>query len=258
MSAGAQGGRRHVWVIGGSRGIGAACARHAAASGFDVTVTSRQPEGPAAQIVSDLISEYPEGRFAAAMLDVADRGEVADFAAAMGEDEATYGLVYAAGQTYDMLAANVDLARAEELMQVNFLAMMALAGAAMRPMIRARAGRIVAIGSVTADHGTSGNSSYAATKGAMLGYIRTLAVEVARKGVTANLVAPGFIRTQLIADYKPYFDQMARQIPAGRLGEADEVGALVGYLLSPPASYVNGSVLTIDGGLSANLISRRP
>lgn len=248
---------RRVYVIGGSRGIGAACVRAIAQAGFDITFTSRQPEGPIRQVAAEICAAQPQGDFRIEELDVSKRDQLEGMAKTIEGDTSAFGLVYVAGQSYDMLVAGVDYDRAVDLMHVNFLGFMRLAGAAMRPMIGARNGRIVSMGSVTALYGTSGNASYAATKGAMLGYVRTLAVEVARKGVTVNFVAPGFVDTDLLAPYAPYFDRLEKQIPAGRLAQPAEVGDLVAYLLSPSAAYITGAMLTIDGGLSANLVSRR-
>lgn len=257
MSAPAREERRRVYVIGGSRGIGAACVRALAAAGFDITFTSREPAGPIREVATEIGAAHPKAEFRIEELDVGKRDQLERMARLIEEDGQTFGLVYVAGQIYDMLVARIDLDRAIDLMQVNFFGFMRLAGAAMRPMMSAREGRMVAMGSVTALYGTSGNASYAATKGAMFGYVRTLAVEVARKGVTVNYVAPGFVDTDLIASYAPYFDEMAKRIPTGRLARPAEVADLVAYLLSPSAAYINGAMLTIDGGLSAGLISRR-
>jgi len=249
--------RRRVYVIGGSRGIGAASVRAIAAAGFDVTFTSRYPDGPIRDVLADVRTAHPDADFAIEELDVCKRDQLERVAAMIEEDEETYGVAYIAGQSYDALAATVDLDRAIDLMRVNFFGFMRIAAVAMRPMVGAREGRIIAMGSVTSLYGTSGNSSYAATKGAMLGYVRTLAVEVARKGVTVNYIAPGFVDTDLMAPYAPYIDRMEKQIPAGRLARPEEVADLVAFLLSPSAAYITGAVLTIDGGLSANIVSRR-
>ena len=100
---------------------------------------------------------------------------------------------------------------------MNFWALTRLAGSAARPLMRARSGRIITIGSITADRGVSGNSIYAASKGAMLSYIRTLAIELARKGVTANYISPGYIDTDLMAPYADYREKVEQQIPLRRL-----------------------------------------
>lgn len=249
--------RRLVYVVGASRGIGAAIAAALARRGYDLRLTARDPESSLRQLVDSIAANDPMGDHRVMKLDLSDREELEVAAKAIADEERLYGLVYVAGQSYDSLAATIDYDRAAELMEVNFLGLLRLAAAGLRPMMRARAGRVVAVGSVTALHGNSGNAAYAATKGAMLAYVRTLAVEVARKGVTVNYVAPGFIDTDLLEPYKPYLDSLKEQIPAGRLGQPDDVAGQVAYLLSPEASYVTGSYLTVDGGLSAQLVSRR-
>lgn len=246
-----------VYVIGASRGIGAAIAQRLAAAGYALTLTSRQPDGPVRDILNELNQSADGADHKVCQLDVNDRDQLERMAETIQADEGLYGLVYVAGQSYDMLAGAVDYDVAAELMTTNFMGFQRLSTAALRPMIQAKSGRIVTIGSVTATYGTSGNAVYAATKGAMLGYTRTMAVEVARKGVTVNYVAPGFVDTALLDPYRAYLDRLIEKIPAARLSRPEEVAGLVAYLVSADAAYVTGSVLTIDGGLSANLVSRR-
>jgi NAD(P)-dependent dehydrogenase (short-subunit alcohol dehydrogenase family) len=136
---------------------------------------------------------------------------------------------------------------------VNFWSFTRLAKAAMRGMLRAREGRIVAIGSVAALQANAGNAAYAASKGALLSYCRTLAVETAKRGITVNYVAPGFIDTDMMAGYAAHRAQMEKQIPASRFARPDEVAGLVSFLMTPAAAYITGAVLPIDGGLTAML-----
>ena len=117
--------------------------------------------------------------------------------------------------------------------------------------MRAREGRLVVIGSITALQANQGNAAYAASKAALLGYVRTLAIEIARTGVTVNYVAPGFIDTEMMAPYAKYREQMEAQIPTRRFAKPEEIADLVAFLLTPQASYLTGAVLPIDGGLSA-------
>ncbi len=188
--------------------------------------------------------------------DLGDRQQVDELADTVAGIENLFGLVYNAGGSYDTLAAMVDQARAEALFQLNFWAMTRLTAAAARPLMRAKSGRIVAIGSITAQTGVQGNSIYAASKGAMLSYIRTLAIELARKGVTANYLSPGYIDTDLMSPYADYRDTVEKQIPLRRFGTPEEVGALTGFLFSPMAGYITGTVIPIDGGVSAGLSIR--
>jgi len=245
-----------VYIIGASRGIGAAIALRLAGAGYALTLTSREPDGPVREVLA-AADRSAGGDHRICQLDVNDRDQLERMADTIQDDDGLYGLVYVAGQSYDMLAGAADYDVAGKLMTTNFMGFQRLSTAALRPMIQAKAGRIVTIGSVTASYGTSGNAVYAATKGAMLGYTRTMAVEVARKGITVNYVAPGFVDTALLDPYRAYLDRLREKIPAARLAKPEEVAGLVAYLVSPDAAYITGSVQTIDGGLSANLVSRR-
>ena len=151
----------------------------------------------------------------------------------------------------------IDQDRAENVMQVNFWAMTRLASAIVRPMIAARQGRIVGIGSITYSHGVAGNAVYAASKGAMMSYIKTLAIESARRNVCANYIAPGFVDTEMLAPYKDYRKKMESQIPLRRFAKPEEIAGLVDFLLSPPAAYITGTIIPIDGGIHAGLAVQR-
>lgn len=164
-----------------------------------------------------------------------------------------YGFVHNAGTTYASLSALVDLDAAERVMQVNFWSMVRLLRAVTRSMTARGEGRIILIGSLTALRGARGNAPYAASKTVLLGYMRSVVEEVARKGVTANYAAPGFIDTEMLEAYAAQRDKLELQIPAGRYGKPEEVAAAVGFLISERAGYINGATLVIDGGLAASL-----
>jgi len=246
-----------VFVTGGARGIGQAIVSALMADGYDVSFSFSSSADQAAQLCKDLQDRHPSQNISSHQVDLSDRDQVDNFADLMAEAEGLYGLVYNAGGSYDTLAALVDQGRAEELFQLNFWALTRLAGVAARPLMRARSGRIVTIGSITSQMGVPGNSIYAASKGAMLSYIRTLAIELARKGVTANYVSPGYVDTDLMAPYADYRDKVERQIPLRRFGQTEEVGALTSFLFSPLAGYITGTYIPIDGGVSAGLSVQR-
>jgi NAD(P)-dependent dehydrogenase (short-subunit alcohol dehydrogenase family) len=159
--------------------------------------------------------------------------------------------VHNAGQSYDALAVMMDQTKAEAAMQVNYWSFTRLVNTVVRPMMRAKFGRVAIIGSITALQANQGNAAYAASKAALLGYMRTLAVEVARTGVTVNYVAPGFIDTAMMVPYEKFREKMEEQIPARRFATPDDVAAVVAFLASPQSAYVTGAVLPVDGGLSA-------
>ena len=246
----------HVAVTGGSRGIGAEIVRTLAEDGYNVTFTYRESEAQSEALLCELRANWPNQEFQVLKVDLGNRADVDVLTERLADSDDLYGLVHNAGQIYDALVAMIDQDEAEKIMQVNFWAMTRLVTGAVRPMVRARAGRIIGIGSIAALHTTPGNAVYAATKGAMLSYLRTVAVELARKGITANFIAPGYVDTDMVEAYSDYRDRLEKRIPAGRFAQPSEVAALVRHLMSPAAEYINGSVLPIDGGMNAGVALR--
>ena len=234
-----------VLVTGGTGGIGSALVRRLTADGYRVSFTWRSDEAAARALAAETGADP-------VALDLADPAAVGRFADALqARDEAFYGFVHNAGATHDALAATLAVERAAEVMEVNLFAFMGLVKGVVRGMTAARRGRIVAIGALAAARGVTGNGAYAASKAALEAYVRTLMTEVARRGVTANVVAPGWVETAMAGAVPP---ALAKAIPAQRLGKAAEIADAVAFLLRDEAAYVNGTTLTVDGGLG-NLLA---
>jgi NAD(P)-dependent dehydrogenase (short-subunit alcohol dehydrogenase family) len=243
-------GGKRVLVTGGARGLGEAIVRRLAHDGFEVRFTFAHSADRAKTLAGELGATCVP-------CDLGDPGAVDTLAASLEAEPAYYGFVHNAGTTYDALAAMVEQDKAARLMQVNFWSFLRLVKALIRPMSHARTGRIVAVGSITAERASQGNAVYAASKAALRGFITTLAIEVARRGVTANLIAPGYMDTDMMAPYAQKRAEIEKQIPAARFGKPEEVGALVAFLLSADAAYITGARLTIDGGLSSAIAIQR-
>jgi NAD(P)-dependent dehydrogenase (short-subunit alcohol dehydrogenase family) len=245
--------RRSVLVTGGGKGVGAALVRALAEAGYDVDFTYRSSQEQAEALAAELSGKV---KVTATPLDLSDKAAIEAFCEA-AEERAHYGFIHNAGQPYDALAAMMAQDRAEAAMQVNFFAFARLCKSLMRGMIRARAGRIIGIGSVAALYGNPGNAAYAATKGALISYARTLAIETAKRGVTVNVIAPGFIDTDMMSPYANYREMMEKQIPAGRFASPEDVAALAAFLMGTGGAYITGAVLPVDGGLSAQMSAHR-
>jgi 3-oxoacyl-[acyl-carrier protein] reductase len=234
-------------VTGASKGIGAAAAAALAADGWAVGVHYGR-DAAGAQATVDAIQDAGGRAFAVS-------GDVADPTAAdaiLGAVEAELGPVLAlvnnAGITDDGLAMQLDDDAFDRVIATNLGGAFRLTRRALGPMVRARYGRVVNVASIVGLRANAGQANYAASKAGLIGLTRTVAAEVARRGVTVNAVAPGFIATDMTADIHP--DQLGA-IPARRPGSVDEVAACIAFLASDAAAYVTGSVLTVDGGLSA-------
>ncbi|MDP9399739.1 MAG: 3-oxoacyl-ACP reductase FabG [Actinomycetota bacterium] len=234
-------------VTGASRGIGAAIARALAAEGWPVVVNFRSGEDAAADVVRDI--EGSGGRAQAVRADVGD-AEQAD--GLLRDAEQAFGpvlvLVNNAGITADALSPQLGDDAWQRVVDVNLTASFRLTRGALRPMLKARFGRIVNVASIVGLRANPGQANYAAAKAGLIGMTRTVAAEVARRGITVNAVAPGVIATDMTASLG---DSLAEHIPARRVGRPEEVAAAVRFLASDEASYVTGTTLTVDGGLTA-------
>lgn len=234
-------------VTGSSRGIGAATALALARDGWPVRVNYRADEEGAREVAERIASEG--GRARVLQGDVADAAET-DSLLEPGEDGPVLVLVNNAGLRIDGLSPQLSDEDWQRVIDVNLTAAFRATRQALGPMLRARFGRIVNVASIVGIRANPGQANYAASKAGTIGFTKTVAVEVARRGVTVNAVAPGLIETALtegIADDS----ELKKAIPARRVGTPEEVAACIRFLSSEEASYVTGTTLTVDGGLSA-------
>jgi 3-oxoacyl-[acyl-carrier protein] reductase len=226
-------------VTGASKGIGAAIARGLAADGWYVAVNYRSDEDGANATVKAI--EDAGGKAVALHADVTNGADEL-FKQAEEALGPVLALVNNAGVTSDGLAIQLEDEAWDRVIGTNLTAAFRMTRRAMRPMIKARYGRIVNVASVV------GPRAYAAAKAGLIGMTKTVAAEVARRGVTVNAVAPGFIETEMTKDIP---EAVIQAIPARRVGAPDDVAAAVRFLASDAAGYVTGTTLFVDGGMSA-------
>ncbi len=235
-------------VTGASRGIGAAVATALAAEGWPVAVNYRTDRTGADEVVARI--EGWGGRAVALEGDVS-RPETADALVAAVEER--FGpvmvLVNNAGVTADGLSPQIADEDWSRVIDTNLSGPFRITRRVLRAMMRARFGRVINIVSIVGLRANPGQANYAASKAGLIGFTKTVAAEVARRGVTVNAVAPGFIATEMTKGLDE--TALAEAVPARRVGTPEEVAACVRFLASEEAGYVTGSTLTVDGGLTA-------
>lgn len=232
-------------VTGASRGIGAAIAT--ALAGAGATVVGTATSGPGAEGISETLGDHGRG----IVLDIADDTSVQ---AALADMQAREGhptvLVNNAGITRDNLLMRMKPDEWDDVIATNLSGVFRLCKACLRGMIKAKKGRIVNIASVIGVMGNAGQSNYAAAKAGIIGFSKSLAREIGSRNITVNVVAPGFIDTDMTrALPDPQRDAMLEQIPLARLGAGDDIAAAVLFLASPAAAYITGETLHVNGGM---------
>jgi 3-oxoacyl-[acyl-carrier protein] reductase len=232
-------------VTGASKGIGAAIAKALAADGWNVGIGYRTDEAGARATLEAV--EAAGGRGTLLAGDVSN-GTGEDLVARAGELGPVLALVNNAGVRADGLALQLDDEMWERVIDTNLTAAFRLTRRAMRGMVRSRYGRVINVASVVGPRANAGQANYAAAKAGLIGMTKTIAAEVARRGVTVNAVAPGYIETDMTADLPK---EVVQAVPARRPGTPDEVAAAVRFLASDAAAYVTGTTLFVDGGMSA-------
>ena len=233
-------------VTGASRGIGKAIATQLAQQGATVIGTATSENG--AQAISDYLSEFGGKGFA---LNVTDKESVDTTIKAINEAHGGIDiLVNNAGITRDNLLMRMKDDEWQDIIDTNLTSIFTLSKAVLRGMMKKRCGRIVNIGSVVGSAGNAGQANYAAAKAGVIGFSKSMAREVASRGITINVVAPGFIDTDmtkaLTDDQK---EAIFKDIPANRLGAPDEIAATVAFLVSDGAAYITGETIHVNGGM---------
>lgn len=228
---------RVVVVTGGNRGIGRAIAERFVAEGWKVAVTARSGEGP-------------EGTLTVR----ADVTDAAAVDAAFSQVEAELGpiavVVANAGVTKDTLLLRMSEDDFDSVVNTNLGGAFRVVKRASKGMLKARWGRVILISSVVGLYGSAGQINYAASKSALVGFARSLTRELGGRGITANVVAPGFIETDMTAELPAHTQaEYKKNIPAGRFASPDEVAGVVTWLAGDDAAYISGAVIPVDGGL---------
>ncbi|WP_062058283.1 3-ketoacyl-ACP reductase FabG2 [Cellvibrio sp. OA-2007] len=238
---------KRVLVTGSSRGIGRAIALHLARDGYEVVIHCRSQRSQAEE-VQQLI-EAAGGKASILQFDVAEREQARQLLEAdMDANGAYYGVVCNAGIARDNAFPAMSGEDWDAVIHTNLDAFYNVLNPVIMPMVRRRApGRIVTLASVSGIMGNRGQVNYSAAKAGIIGATKALAIELAKRDITVNCVAPGLINTEMLADAP--VEEALKLIPMRRAGEPDEVASLVSYLLSAPAGYITRQVISVNGGM---------
>ncbi|MDQ2671491.1 MAG: 3-oxoacyl-[acyl-carrier-protein] reductase [Actinomycetota bacterium] len=237
-------------VTGGGRGIGRAVAVRLAREGANVAISYRSNDVAAEEVAEEVRAAGAKCEIFKG--DVASPEDVDALFKGVGE---AFGpveiLVNNAGLTRDNLMMRMKESEFDEVLTTNLKGTYLCTRAALRPMIRARWGRIVNVSSVVGLVGNAGQANYAASKAGIIGFTKSVAREVAQRGITANVVAPGYVETELTRSLSEEIkDQIRDQVPAGRFAEAEEVAEVVAFLAGEGAGYITGQTVAVDGGMT--------
>lgn len=235
-------------VTGASRGIGAAIADTLIAAGAFVVGTATSEDG--AQAISQRLGDNGVGK----VLNVSDVDSIATLMNALkAANKLPTILINNAGVSKDNLLMRLKDDEWDWLMDTNLKSVYRMSKACIRPMMKARSGRIITIGSVIGSMGNPGQSVYAAAKAGLIGFSKSLAKEIGSRNITVNVIAPGFIQTDMTKDMdEKYKEALMKDVPLGRLGEAQDIANAVLFLASDMGQYITGETLHVNGGMLMN------
>ena len=234
-----------VLITGGSRGIGAAIVKRLAAAGYDIWLNYHSSHDAANQVKQEVEALGRQCRLLP--FDIADEEQVENVLLPLLIKSPLYGFVHNAGVTKDILLPMMHRSEWDEVINVNLTAFFLLAKLIVKYMIPQRQGRIIAISSVSGETGQAGRVNYSAAKAGLIGAVKALAREVAKRNILVNAVTPGLIATDMTKEIP--LDRILPLIPLNRIGKTDEVAGIVNFLLSDEASYITGQVIGVNGGL---------
>lgn len=240
-----------VLITGGASGIGKEIVRDLYKQGYEILFTHNNSSQEADNLINEL-SDTKINKISAFQVDLSNIEGINSLLEHITEDE-FYGFVHNAGMTYDQVIAMLDKDYIAKLMNVNLISFMLICKTIIRKMSRQKSGSIIAIGSITGDTPNQGNSVYASSKAGLEAFVKSLVAEYGRKGIRSNTIKPGYVDTRMMYKYDQHKDAICSQIPQNRYGKPEEIAQIVSFLLSDKSSYINGSSITADGGLSACL-----
>ncbi|MCF6228665.1 MAG: 3-oxoacyl-ACP reductase FabG [Planctomycetes bacterium] len=233
-------------VTGASRGIGRAIATRLSKDGYRIWINYANSEAPANELCSEI--EAAGGSAIAVKFDVGDAAAVKAALEPLVKEEAIPDVIVAnAGITRDGLLAMMSADDWNNVISTNLGGFFNVVQPMMKQMLRRRSGRIIGISSLSGQAGNPGQVNYSASKAGLIGACKALAKEIAKRKITVNVVAPGFIETDMVADLP--IDEISKQIPAGRFGQPEEIADAVAFLASDSAAYITGQVLGVNGGM---------
>lgn len=243
---------KNCLVTGGSRGIGSKIAKVLASYGANVGITYASSSDAASRVVDEILANHKDVKARAFQADAADLAKAEEVINTIVEEWGSLDvLVNNAGITRDNLILRMNEEQWDEVINTNLKSVFNYSKAAAKPMMRNRGGSIINISSVVGISGNAGQSNYAASKAGIIGFTKSYAKELASRNIRANVIAPGYIKTEMTEKLDDSVLEAIRQdTPLGRAGELEEIANVVAFLASDLSSYITGEVLKVDGGMA--------